>query len=101
MIQRDKPLKRFGIKRKLSKKREAQVRLYNKTTKPEYLSTHSQCEIGGCNKLAAHVHHKKGRIGDLLNDTKYFLAVCQIDHDYIERHPIWAKEKGYSLNRLS
>ncbi len=101
MIKRNKPLKRSGIKRKLSKKREAQVRLYNRTTKPEYLATHSQCEVKECKLPSNQIHHKKGRIGDLLNDTKYFLAVCQTDHDYIERHPIWAKEKGYSLNRLS
>ncbi len=101
MIKRNKPLKRSGIKRTLSKKREIQVRLYNNKTKPEYLIAHSQCEVEDCHQRATQIHHKKGKIGDLLNDTEYFLAVCWLDHDHIERHPIWAKEKGYSLNRLS
>jgi hypothetical protein len=57
------------------------------------------CEVGGCWRDASQIHHKKGRIGELLLDERYWMSVCHKCHDYIEKHPEWAKEKGYSLNR--
>lgn len=53
------------------------------------------------NKTATQIHHKKGRIGKLLLDTRYWLAVSHDGHEKIERNPIWAKQMGYSLSRLS
>jgi hypothetical protein len=47
------------------------------------------------------IHHKKGRIGHLLWNTKYFLAVCPNCHRYIEDHPEQARSNGWSLSRLS
>ena len=46
------------------------------------------------------VHHKKGKIGKLLIDTKYWIALSREGHKYVEEHPNWAKENRYSLNRL-
>lgn len=46
-------------------------------------------------------HHKKGRIGILLLDKRYWLPVCLGHHQYLELNPLWAKEKGYSLSRLT
>lgn len=74
--------------------------MYNKIVKPAYLAAHQMCEIDGCSSKATEVHHKKGRIGKLLNDTDYFLAVCRKDHVFIENNPLWAKQKGYSINRI-
>lgn len=51
-------------------------------------------------KRATQVHHKKGRIGKLLCDVRFFLPVSAEGHKKIEENPEWAKEKGYSLNRL-
>ncbi len=96
-----KPLKRSPSKRRMSKKRAAEIRLYNTKTKPEFLTKHPKCEVDRCVLSASDIHHKKGKIGDLLNDTRYFLATCRWDHDFIENHPVWAKSKGYSLDRLS
>jgi hypothetical protein len=42
----------------------------------------------------------KGRIGNLLTDPKYFLAVCRQCHNWIEEHPKEAKELGYSVSRI-
>ena len=56
--------------------------------------------VKGCKGLATEVHHKKGRIGKLLTEISYFLGVCRECHSKIELEPIWAKENGYSLNRL-
>lgn len=45
------------------------------------------------------VHHKCGRSGDLLLDTRFWLAVSRKGHIWIELHPKEAREKGYSLPR--
>tara|TARA_R110000772_G_C13310310_1_gene440340 strand:- start:14966 stop:15364 length:399 start_codon:yes stop_codon:yes gene_type:complete len=47
------------------------------------------------------VHHKKGRVGSLYLDESYWLAVSRKGHQKIEMNPDWAKEKGFSVNRLS
>lgn len=57
------------------------------------------CPITGT--TTTDVHHKKGRIGSLLLNQKYWLAVSREGHQKIEENPEWAKEMGYSLNRLS
>jgi hypothetical protein len=46
-------------------------------------------------------HHKKGRVGDLLMDEKYWLPVCLGHHKYIEEHPEEAYRNGWSELRLA
>ena len=46
------------------------------------------------------VHHKKGRTGTLYLDENYWVALSREGHKFVEENPIWAKENGYSLNRL-
>tara|TARA_R110002049_G_scaffold224712_5_gene396536 strand:+ start:2081 stop:2527 length:447 start_codon:yes stop_codon:yes gene_type:complete len=64
------------------------------------------------NKTVTDVHHKKGKEGfadewakenniPLLIDVRYFLAVSRSGHQKIEENPIWAKERGFSIDRLS
>lgn len=64
------------------------------------------------NQPTTDVHHKKGRKGfaddwarlnniPLLLDQRYWLALSREGHRHVEEHPEWAKENGYSLNRLS
>ncbi len=57
------------------------------------------CQCEGCNNPATTVHHKKGRIGELLCNVKFWLAACMGCHTKIENHPEWAYENGYSLLR--
>jgi hypothetical protein len=52
-------------------------------------------------KPTTDIHHKKGRLGSLLLDTRYWVALSREGHRFVEENPIWAKENGYSLNRLS
>jgi hypothetical protein len=68
-----------------------------------YLKRHPICEVRteGCTGKATTVHHRKGRIGTLMLDEKYWLACCMECHNFIEIRPEWAKEKGFSLNRLT
>ncbi len=70
----------------------------------EYLNKHPNCEAKRpsiCCFDATEIHHKKGRIGDNLTDSNYFLAVCRNCHNWIEDNPKMAKEFGFSLDRLS
>lgn len=63
-------------------------------------------------KDAVDIHHRKGRVGfaddwarenniPLLVDKRYWLAVSREGHTEIETHPKWAKENGFSLDRLT
>jgi hypothetical protein len=52
-------------------------------------------------KPTTDIHHKKGRVGNLFLDTKYWIALSREGHKFVEENPKWAKENGYSLNRLS
>ena len=83
--------------RKVSRKQASRLRDYQKV-RLEFLGDNPFCKV--CGKRASDIHHKKGREGNLLTNKSYFLAVCRTCHQYIELHPEWAKEKGYSLNRL-
>lgn len=47
------------------------------------------------------IHHKKGKIGDLLIDTRHFLPVCRACHEFIETNPEIAKDLGFSEDRLT
>jgi hypothetical protein len=83
-----------------SLKRKVEENLYLKKKK-EYLTKNIRCEVKGCNRVSEDVHHKKGRVGKLLYDEKYFLAVCREHHTEIESHPELAIKNGYSLSRLT
>lgn len=87
--------------RKVSKKQSANLRQYKKV-REAYLEDNPNCEakISGCSYEATEIHHKKGRIGNLLQDDTNFLAVCRNCHRWIEEHPKEAKELGFSKSRL-
>jgi hypothetical protein len=71
---------------------------YRKQRK-DFMSKHEKCQV--CRvKDATEVHHKAGRVGDNLTNQNDFLAVCRGCHRKIEENPKWAKENGYSTNRL-
>jgi len=46
------------------------------------------------------IHHKKGRIGKLYLDITFWIALSREGHCMVEENPEWAKENGYSLDRL-
>lgn len=84
----------------VSEKLAANLKVY-KTVREEFLARHPICQakISGCTKEAVQIHHKKGRIGELLTDNRYFLAVCHNCHHHIELNPVEAKQNGWSLDR--
>lgn len=63
--------------------------------KPE----NQKCPITG--KPTTDVHHMRGRVGNLFLDERYWIALSREGHRYVEENPEWAKEQGYSLNRLT
>ena len=66
-----------------------------------FLALHSVCQanLSGCMLTATEVHHKAGRGADH-NKISTWLAVCRNCHNWIENHPLQAKELGFSQNRL-
>lgn len=89
----------------VSESRKLDNKLYKQARK-EYLANHPYCER--CLELNTYffgrsnqIHHRKGRVGSLLFNNKFFMACCDDCHKYIEANPIEAKEKGWSISRLS
>lgn len=50
---------------------------------------------------ATEIHHKKGKIGKLLTDERYFLGVTREGHEWIEANPEESYKLGYSIKRTS
>ena len=41
------------------------------------------------------VHHMRGRLGPLLNDKRFWLAVSKAGHRWIHQHPHAARQRGW------
>lgn len=87
---------------KFSKKREEENETYF-GQREKFLETKKNCEarLPGCTKKATEVHHGAGRVGENFLDETTWLAVCRMCHRYLELNPIFAKENGLSVSRLS
>lgn len=97
--QRLKPekVKPQGIN-KVSKKRAKELPEYS-VKKKKFLAINSYCAVYP-NLLAVDIHHKKGTVGSLFLDERFFLPVSRLGHKWIEEHPEEAYKLGYSLLRL-
>lgn len=81
---------------KVSKKR--------KTDNSEYMKLKAEFMIGKVCPIYPHlpvkdIHHTKGRTGELLMNTDYWLAVSRKGHIKITNNPSWSIKNGYSLPR--
>lgn len=85
---------------KVSKGMRDRMKLYDKVKK-EFLESHRICETVECKNPSTQVHHRAGRIGALLYEDSLFMAVCMSCHSKIEEKRQWARDMGYSLDRLS
>jgi hypothetical protein len=72
-----------------------------RVVRDKYLSEHPICEFHTCDCRVIELHHMAGRIGKLLTNPKYFKSLCREHHNYVELHPVEAKEMGLSIDRLS
>ncbi len=77
--------------------RKAQERQYSVDRKA-FLLLNERCLV--CGGFASQVHHKAGRIGALLLDQSLWLPVCAGCHVNVENHTVWAKKRGFSIDRL-
>lgn len=86
---------------KVSQKQVERLAQYRKV-RDQFMKENLLCQakLNGCTVKATDLHHAKGKVGDLLTDKRYFKALCRSCHSYIEINPNFAKEKGFSLNRL-
>lgn len=66
--------------------------------KPENLLCNANAP--GCTKIAKVIHHKKGRIENLLTDERFWLATCSHCNMWIEENSEKAREMGLTLNRF-
>lgn len=79
---------------KVSKKRIDQNKEYSKV-RDQYLKIFEVCEVKNCMLPSSQIHHKAGRVGQLLTDVNHFLAVCDTCHKYIHDNVKWSQEYGY------
>lgn len=94
-----KPPKRINAISRTQRQKLAKYSL----VRAEYLAEHGECEArisAICTVRSIEIHHKAGKIGDLLTAPHNFLAVCSNCHDWIEAHPEAAKDMGFSVSRL-
>lgn len=97
---KQKTIKEFKPIPKISQKKKIENLKYQ-VLRTEFLGKKENqvCPITG--KKTTEIHHKKGRVGSLFLDVRYWLAVSREGHKKIEENPVWAKKEGYSLSRLS
>jgi hypothetical protein len=86
------PIKKESDSRKEENK---QYRLKAK----QFLKRNPKCKI--CKAPATTVHHKAGRIGELLLDEKKWIALCLLCHERVTTDSEWAIQNGYSESRLN
>ena len=95
---RVKPEKKKAKIAPVSEKRKEDNAEYTKV-RAAYLKANPECEL--CSNEATTIHHKAGRTGSLLTDKRHFLGCCMPCHTFIEMNPLWSKENGYSISRIS
>ena len=86
-----------------SQKRSKEERLYS-GKRVIFLQENPMCQAhlpGICTKHATEVHHKKGRIGELLLNILFWLGVCHACHEWIENNRAEAMELGFSIKRIT
>ncbi len=78
----------------MSKAKEREVRKYI-LEKARWLPT-KMCEWPGtgCVREATEIHHARGRVGKMLNDKRYWWALCREHHRYLHDHGKQSRKLG-------
>lgn len=93
-------MKRGGPLRPVSKKRAAQNRTYS-ALRRDFLAAWPRCQFpNGCDRPATDVHHKRGRVGDLLLDVTHWAALCRPHHRHVTEQPAESFASGISERRI-
>lgn len=80
--------------KKVSDKRKTQEATYKLISKAFKLEN-PFCNV--CGNLASDIHHKNGREGDRLNDTRFFMSICRDCHTWLHEHPKVSRENGWLM----
>ncbi|MES2620215.1 MAG: hypothetical protein V4615_05115 [Bacteroidota bacterium] len=69
----------------------------------QYIKDNPLCKIKSpvCIKKSQHVHHMRGRVGELLTDKKYWMPACDKCNSFIEQNDGWARANGFKLSKHS
>jgi len=99
--------------RKASSTMEGLIRQYSKKKDKFIIGKKCACKTLDHDCVGTlSIHHMQGRVGyadehareiemPLLLDERFWLPVCLNAHRYIEEHPKWACENGYSFLRVT
>jgi hypothetical protein len=73
---------------------------YKKKSK-DFRESNPICQIKSpvCTGQTNGVHHKAGKIGDLLNDEKYWMAACNPCNGWIEDNDAEARKLGFKISK--
>lgn len=78
--------------RKVSKNQAKRNYRYSKTLS-DFLKRNPWCRM--CGEKSQTAHHTRGRLGPLLFDTRYMMAVCNLCHDHCHRYIQESRENGW------
>lgn len=81
--------------RQVSRKRDRINRTEYAPLRDAYLEAHPFCER--CGKPRTCLHHKRGKVGPLLTDVRWFAASCTPCNDFAETHTGEALAEGWLL----
>ena len=76
-----------------SKRMESKMAQYRKL-KDEFLRAFPNCQCGGCRNASQEIHHARGRVGSLLLDWRYWLALYRSCHRWLGDNPVKARSHG-------
>lgn len=94
-MNRGKPMRARSVKR------AAQERTYRALRRP-FLEANPWCQFPtGCGQPATELHHRRGRVGALLTDDRYWSALCHEHHAWTTGHPAEAYRLGVSERRVT
>lgn len=91
-VKEKKPINKVSANRAVENKEYARLRR-------DYLEAYPCCEVSGCDRKSQAIHHRAGRSNDMLNDTNFWMAVCNLCHERIHAEPNWSLENGYIVKR--
>lgn len=100
---------RAGLQPKADKNayRRSNKEIYLKL-REEFLKTHKLCPVAAAGLLGVpwsrptvDIHHKHGRVGNLLIDIRYWMAVCREGHDWIHHNPRNAMRMGWMKESIA
>lgn len=74
-----------------SKKRANEEAKYRRRVKVWIIGKYCECCF---QTYASECHHSRSRIGSLLLNEKYWIALCSKCHRFVHENPSWARTRG-------